>query len=1001
MKAKRVFIALAIISILFPLSLFGGITGKINGHVKDQNGQILSGANILLTGTNRGAAADKNGYFVILNVAPGSYSVTAQMIGYKSLTIKNIKVNPDRTTIVNFTMNEEAIEGEEVIVVAEKPRVEVDRTYSEYIITSEDIERSVIVKSVSELIALEPGMDVNGRGMIRGGDMNSIAADVVYYVDGVKMISNDGLNLHNYTGVGKYDIESISILTGGLSAEYGNAQAGIINIVTKEGTDAFHANIEYTNELAGKHHWGPNYFNSPEHRGHMHWTDTDWVSEIDSSTGDLVHKKIDYIQNWGSAIQGNLAGPITKNISFFLGGRTSNEAINGISPLSHVADNFNGTWKLSFNLHPKIAFKLGGLYSSSWGFNSGGGTAGIRSGGKNIFLPMNEAAAGKTVNIDQMNYLSFTHMLSEKTYYELRISNSVNTQTPEDTPDSTTGIRTDEDKWFYLPRKINAFTKGERARFEVKFDFSTQLNQNNFLKTGFDYTEYDVWAVNYSDILNKRSFSFIGNHHTLESPVKPKQFAWYIQDKMEYKGLVINAGIRLDRFDPNTKYPVTTAMGASDFFFNSFTRFNYDSLQAFGLLKKVEPITAWSPRIGVAHPITSRSMIHFFYGHIYQLASFYTLYGEYWSNDGTRDKDKNDNGMTDPTEIYNTIEEGNFGNPRLQYEKTISFELGFDWNFYADYVLALSTFYKSSNNQVSSPGSVQLNWWDPAKQMFDFQFTHMAGNGIHEDIQGFELSLKKNFNQNFGFSLSYNLQWAVQGEAGIGSQFWIPDSQFVVDGHFWTQYSVNDDGSESPRPLFPFFLVNSYASKANTFIDSLKSLGLEVNQLDSTGLWVVEFWGGTEEQPKPDADIRSYGKAQLFFATPDKFGPWGLLGNITINMIYKMSTGTPFDYSPPNKPNEWRNGPLTTQTDLSFEKIFFKKGNYQTTLFIQVSNLFNQRDVRGDGTFKSIYGTEYIRWGMETPRPDNELYQEYGDFYGNTRYHGAPREIKIGIRSSF
>jgi outer membrane receptor protein involved in Fe transport len=96
-----------------------------------------------------------------------------------------------------------------------------------------------MVKSVGELISLEPGMDINGRGMIRGGDMNSIAADVVYYVDGVKMISNDGLSLHNYTGVGKYDIESISIITGGLSAEYGNAQAGIINIVTKEGSKDF------------------------------------------------------------------------------------------------------------------------------------------------------------------------------------------------------------------------------------------------------------------------------------------------------------------------------------------------------------------------------------------------------------------------------------------------------------------------------------------------------------------------------------------------------------------------------------------------------------------------------------------------------------------------------------------------------------------------------------------------------------------------------------------
>ena len=129
------------------------------------------------------------------------------------------------------------------------------------------------------------------------------------------------------------------------------------------------------------------------------------------------------------------------------------------------------------------------------------------------------------------------------------------------------------------------------------------------------------------------------------------------------------------------------------------------------------------------------------------------------------------------------------------------------------------------------------------------------------------------------------MQWAVRGEAGMGSQFWIPDSAFVVDGKFWTLYDSNEDGSESARPLFPFFLVNSYADKANKFIDSLKTLGLDPQQLDSTGLWVVEFWGGTEEEPKPDADIRSYGKIQLFASTPEKFGPRGLLGDITINMI--------------------------------------------------------------------------------------------------------------------
>jgi hypothetical protein len=73
----------------------------------------------------------------------------------------------------------------------------------------------------------------------------------------------------------------------------------------------------------------------------------------------------------------------------------------------------------------------------------------------------------------------------------------------------------------------------------------------------------------------------------------------------------------------------------------------------------------------------------------------------------------------------------------------------------------------------------------------------------------------------------------------------------------------------------------------------------------------------------------------------------------------------------------------------------------RTTFFIQISNLFNQKDVRGDGSFNSIYGAEFIRWGMQTPRPDSQLYQQDGDFYGNSRYHGAPREIKIGIRSAF
>ena len=145
---------------------YAGITGKVQGIITDQNGQPLPGSNVMILGTNRGAAADENGFYIILNMPPGKYSIMAQMIGFKSITKTDMSVNSDRTTEVNFSLSEEAIGMDEVRVMADKPKVEVDRTYSEYIVTSDDIERSVMVKSVADLISLEPGMDVNGKGMI-------------------------------------------------------------------------------------------------------------------------------------------------------------------------------------------------------------------------------------------------------------------------------------------------------------------------------------------------------------------------------------------------------------------------------------------------------------------------------------------------------------------------------------------------------------------------------------------------------------------------------------------------------------------------------------------------------------------------------------------------------------------------------------------------------------------------------------------------------------------
>ena len=79
--------------------------GKINGVVRDAStGEALIGANVLLEGTTIGAATNVDGYYVITNVPPGTYSLKASMVGYASQVITDVRVNIDLTTDINISL---------------------------------------------------------------------------------------------------------------------------------------------------------------------------------------------------------------------------------------------------------------------------------------------------------------------------------------------------------------------------------------------------------------------------------------------------------------------------------------------------------------------------------------------------------------------------------------------------------------------------------------------------------------------------------------------------------------------------------------------------------------------------------------------------------------------------------------------------------------------------------------------------------------------------------
>ena len=120
--------ASVIIVLLASLS-FSGQTGVIEGKITDKKiGVSIPGANIILEGTRLGAASDFEGKFKIADIPPGNYTLVVQMIGYNTKKIENVMVAADSFLVVDIALTHATIEGEEVIVTAERAKVQMDRT---------------------------------------------------------------------------------------------------------------------------------------------------------------------------------------------------------------------------------------------------------------------------------------------------------------------------------------------------------------------------------------------------------------------------------------------------------------------------------------------------------------------------------------------------------------------------------------------------------------------------------------------------------------------------------------------------------------------------------------------------------------------------------------------------------------------------------------------------------------------------------------------------------
>jgi hypothetical protein len=215
----------------------GAITGKVS-----QAGTALPGVTIEVRSPNlqgvRTDVTDAQGNFRFTLLPPGNYSLTSSLSGFNVVKQQNIAVGIGRTVTLDVTMSPAA--AETIVVTGAAPVVDVTSNTSGANVTAETMRTLPIARNFVAASQVAPGTAVEQTGAAAGSVTvyGSSGAENEYVIDG---LNTTGVN----TGLqGKRlnveFIQETEVITGGLGAEYGRSTGGIINAVTKSGSNEFH-----------------------------------------------------------------------------------------------------------------------------------------------------------------------------------------------------------------------------------------------------------------------------------------------------------------------------------------------------------------------------------------------------------------------------------------------------------------------------------------------------------------------------------------------------------------------------------------------------------------------------------------------------------------------------------------------------------------------------------------------------------------------------------------
>ncbi|HET6362202.1 MAG TPA: TonB-dependent receptor [Gemmatimonadota bacterium] len=758
---------------VFALLAFGGsaafaqVTGKVIGTVTDSDtGQPLVGAQVVVEGTNLGNVTNEDGYYFINNVPVGLEQLTAQYLGYQTQTNEQ-RILAGQTMTVDFQLSSEVVQAEGIVALIERePLVVRDNTISKTRFTAEETQ-NLPVDDIESVIDLSAGIyEGQGGFIVRGGRGTESAT----YVDGALITDfNDQLNT---VELSRFAVEEIDVITGGFNAEWGHAQSGIINIVTREGGREYHGNVRFTtDELSDaiEQSYGFNnlqasiggpiipdvltVYGSLEATGAEDFfpaaagfnpvlgdqlDDSGSTEEIlPGNRGDrtLAQAKLTSFLPWQAKATGTYLFS-RDQFENYQHSRGLNQFLTTTATRAKTHDFILGydqqifqTGERNLNLQVRGQYHLSKFFlgtplspqmSELLQDHFGEGICGARPDDEGGPLP----CENPDVDAFEEDFLNYRIDDVEFFFEDQQTSSVFNFPTTGLTnPDPVFGQR---NLFATRPGFTSNFGKENERRYGIRVDLDSQLNRVHRGKVGVEWN----W-INLNHIgphLDDNVFADVWD-------VDPMLGAAYVQDRLDYGDLVIDLGLRLDHWDPNTMFPALPGVVHCD-----LSPLGPGECDQSGVAEIVEAETKneLAPRLGVAHPITDATQVRLSYGKFYQLPRLQDFFSSFVTDIAAAGGNNN---IT-------------YGNPNLDFVETTAFEAGITHLISDNLVLDVVGYNRDRR------GAIRLEVFQTGSIDPRVDERRVFINGDNGNVKGFDLSLNKRFSDYWSTNLAWSLQWA-------------------------------------------------------------------------------------------------------------------------------------------------------------------------------------------------------------------------------------------------